>query len=225
MGRPEKLDSGGSPPAAGDDLTPEQQERAWLIYYYKQAKDQSVLVDRAKAAAKSATDALTDIYRSAKADAKITREELSGYVKDSKLGEKTLTAQEERRIRHKAWLGQPVGSQLDMFAGAPLEVQDEAHAKGVGYSMGLRGEACEMPETLQPRFAQAFSEGWGKGQEELAWALSAVGKIVDRKPDADARPVQLEPEPDDDDEKEPVQAAATEPVVDGAKSRRLEVVS
>lgn len=194
--KPRKTDT---PAEIGDnDLTPEEQERAWLLFYYQKAKDQALLVDRAAAAKKAASDALTDIFRSAKADAKLSRQELAGYLADGKLGQKTLSAAEERRVRHKAWLGQPVGSQLDMFAGMPVEVQDEAHAKGVGYETGLRGDACEMPETLQPRFAQAFAAGWGKGQEELSWALSAVGKIIDRRPDANANPVDLEPEPEDD---------------------------
>lgn len=202
-----------------DDLTPEQEERAWLLYYYQKAKDQGLLVDRAKAAAKQATDALTEIFRSAKADAKISRQELAGYVADAKLGEKTLSAQEERRIRHKSWLGQPVGSQLELPL-QPLEVQDEAHAKSVGYAMGLRGDACEMPDNLQPRFASVFAEGWGKGQEELSWALSAVGRIVDRKEGAKARPVGLEPEPGADPE-EVLTDGMPDPVKIEAASRKL----
>lgn len=186
------------PDLSSADLTPEQKERAWLIYFFDAARKQKVLVDRAKANAKAASDELTRIFRQAKADADLTRKELSGYLEDGELGTKTLTAAEERRLRHKQWLGQPVGFQPDLFEDKrPQEVRDEAWARGVGYATGLRGDPCELPEGMEARFAQPFSEGWGKGQEELAWALSAVGKIVDRKPDADARPVNLDPEPEE----------------------------
>lgn len=195
-----------------DNLTPEQQERAWLLYYFDALRKQSVLVDRTKAAFDAEKASMTDIFRAAKADAKFPRKLLQQYLDDAQLTSNVLSAEEETRVRHKTWLGQPVGSQLDLFNGMPVEVQDEAHAKGVGYAMGLRGEACELPDTLQPRFAQHFSEGWGKGQEELSWALVAVGKIVDRRPDANANPVQLDPEPDDE----------TVDIEDAVEARELE---
>lgn len=213
------------PGVEGEDLSPEQEERAWLLYFFKQASDQSLLVDRAKAAAKQATDALTEIYRKAKAEAKIARQELAGYIADAKLGEKTLSAAEERRIRHKAWLGQPCGSQLELPL-QPLEVQDEAHAKSVGYAMGLRGEACEMPDTLQPRFATVFAAGWGLGQEELSWALSAVGRVVDRRAQTNANPVALTPEPEEEpDETEALDEEAARLKASGWAERTAEEAS
>lgn len=192
----------------GDNLTEEERERAWLLFYYDALRKQTVLCDRAKAAMKAENDKRTELFRSAKADAKFSREELAALLEDGGLSQTVLTAKEERRNRFKSWLGQPVGAQGDLFAGMPTEVQDEAHAKGVGYEMGLRGDPCELPETLQPRFAQAFGEGYHKGQEELAWALSAVGKIVDRRKDAVAKPVALEPEPEPADEEAELDAAA-----------------
>lgn len=209
--------AGAGPPDVAD-LTPEQRERAFLLFFYDKARKQRVLVQRAKAALDEQAAELTTIFREAKADANLTRKELTAYLDDGDLTSRTLSAAEERRLRHKQWLGQPVGFQPDLFEDQrPQEVKDEAWARGVGYATGLRGEACELPEGMEPRFAQAFSAGWGKGQDELAWALSAVGKIVDRAPDASAKPVDLEPEPSEAAET----SSALEPEVIDAKAKEL----
>ena len=189
----------------GDNLTPEQEERALLLHHFDKLRQQEAKAIAKKAEYDAERATLTDLFRVAKADG-FMRKELQALLDDTASMGRNLTEEEERRAKLRAWVGLPAGTQLDLF-NSPLEVQDEQHARGVGYAMGLRGDPCQMPDHLQPRFAQAFADAWGRGQEELAWGLSAAGRIIDRKPNANAAPVGLEPEPDEDDEN-PVAKAA-----------------
>lgn len=184
----------GDPPGEGhNELTAEQEERALLLHHFDKLRQQEAKAAEKKVLYDAEREVLTDMFRVAKADG-FTRKELQALLDDTQAIRRDLTAEEERRAKLRAWVGLPAGTQLDLF-NSPLEVQDEQYAQGQGYAVGLRGEPGVAPDNLQPRFIQAFLRGWGKGQEELSWALSEAGRIVDRRKAAKASPVAMEPEP------------------------------
>lgn len=209
MARKASTKTNGAAPAdsgEGHNLTRDQEERALLIHHFDKLRQQENKALKAKEAYDAERSVLTDLFRVAKADG-FSRKELQSLLDDTKSMGRDLTAEEERRAKLRAWVGLPAGTQLDLF-NLPLEVQDEQHAKGVGYAMGLRGEPCQMPDHLEQRFAPSFADGWGRGQEELAWGLAAAGRVIDRKKDASPNPVALEPEPAADEEDVIAAAAA-----------------
>lgn len=169
-------------------------EQALLIHHFDKLRQQGARVEVKKAEFDAEKSILTDLFRIAKADG-FSRKEMQALLDDSKASTRDLAMEEDRRHRLRAFLGLPSGTQLHLF-GSPAEVQDEQHAEGQGYAAGLRGDACEAPDRMHARHIPAFTRGWGAGQEKLAWGLAAAGKIVDRAPDANARPVALEPEPE-----------------------------
>jgi hypothetical protein len=187
----------------GDNsLTPEQEAKALRIYHVAKLRDQQRVVDKAKALHDDAKQAMTDLYHLAKGDTHYPRKELAAFIADMKIPTVELRAREERKsLLYGDW-DMPVGHQPDLFDKAPQEVRDEMEAKGIGYSMGLRGDPCQMPEGMHVRFGPAFSAGWGKGQDELAWGLSEGGRLVDRKHGAKGGPtreeIERQPEPEDD---------------------------
>lgn len=183
----------GATAGEGHNLTPEQEERALLLHHFDKLRQQEAIVAKAREAYDATRSVLTDLSRVAKADG-FARKELQSLLDDTRALRRDLTAEEERRAKLRAWVGLPAGTQLDLF-NSPLEVQDEQYAQGQGYAAGLRGEPGIAPENIEARFVQAFMRGWGKGQEELSWALAEAGRIIDRKPNANANPVALEPEP------------------------------
>lgn len=174
-------------------------EQALLIHHFNKLRQQEVKVAAAKEIYDAEKATMTDIFRMAKADGGFTRKELTGFLDDSKASRRDLQAEEERRARLRQHLGLPSGSQFDLFADVPVETRDELDFHGAGYASGLRGDPGQVPDEVPARFVQAWMRGWGEGQEKLAWGLAAAGKIMDRRPDADARPVQLDPEPDEDE--------------------------
>lgn len=184
-----------APAAKGHNLSPDEQQ-ALLIHHFDKLRKQEAVAAEKKAEYDAEKSALTDLFRFAKADG-FTRKELQALLDDSKALRRDLVAEEERRAKLRAWLGLPAGTQLDLFA-LPVEVQDEQHAEGQGYAVGLRGEECKTPDSMQPRHIPAFTRGWHAGQEKLAWGLAETGKIVDRRTDIAAQPVALEPEPEPD---------------------------
>lgn len=193
-----KPKSKDAPPPMGGNLTEEQEERALLLFHFDKLRQQQNKAAEKKTLYDAEREVLTDMFRVAKADG-FTRKELVSLLEDTSALRRDLTAEEERRARLRAYVGLPAGTQLDLFQ-SPLEVQDEQHAQGQGYAAGLRGEPGVMPENIEPRFVQAFLRGWGKGQEELSWALSEAGRIVDRRRDTNAKSVELQPEPTDDED-------------------------
>lgn len=184
----------------GDNLSPEQEAKALRIYHVSKLRAQKQRCDGAKALLDTERQVLTDLMHVAKADTHIERQEFSALLKAMDTSKTELLAREERRAILWADWDLPVGHQGDLFEKLPQEARDEQHAKGMGYAAGLRGDPCQMPENMQPRFGQAFGSGWGKGQEELAWALEAVGRRTLRKaaggPTADE--IKRTPEEDPD---------------------------
>lgn len=186
----------GEPVGEGHNLTPEQEERALLLHHFDKLRQQEAKAAEKKAEYDAEREALTHLFRIAKADG-FKRKELQALLDDTRALRRDLTAEEERRARLRSYVGLPAGTQLELFS-SPLEMQDEQHAQGQGYAAGLRGEPGTVPDHIEARFVQAYMGGWGRGQEELSWALSEAGRIVDRKKNAQARPVELEPEPQDE---------------------------
>ena len=191
-------DAVGESAADGSNLTPEQEERALLLHHFDKLRQQEQKAAEQKVLYDAEREVLTDLFRVAKSDG-FTRKELQALLDDTKSLRRDLTAEEERRAKLRAWVGLPAGTQLDLF-NSPLETQDEQHAQGQGYAAGLRGEPGVAPEHIHARFVQAFMRGWGVGQEELAWALSAAGRVIDRKRGDNANPVAPESEETGDDE-------------------------
>lgn len=175
---------------SGDD------EHALFIHHLSKLRAQDKLVAEAKAKLDAERAVLNDLFHKAKVD-KFTRKELREVLDDSAAVRRDLQAVEERRAKLRGWAGLPVGAQGDLFDRLPEEVKDEQAYEGTGYSAGLRGDPGVVPEDISPRFVQAWMRGWNAGQEKLAWGLAAAGRLVDRASNANATPVQLEPEPDE----------------------------
>lgn len=199
---------GEGPAPIGDNaaLTAEQEARALRIHHVSKLVAQKRLVDKAKALLDEQRDALSDLYKLAKVDTKIDRKQFTALLADMETSRKDLEAAERTRVALRTDWDLPVGTQMDLFDRMPQEKQDEAWAKSVGYKFGLRGDPCQMPEDIEPRFGPAFLAGHGKGQEELIWAMAAAGRITERKkgatgtgPTADEIKRQAE-DADDEDE-------------------------
>lgn len=205
-------DASGEPAGEGhNELTKEQEERALLLHHFDKLRQQEAKAAAQKLLYDGERENLTDLFRVAKADG-FTRKELQALLDDTKALRRYLTAEEERRAKLRAWVGLPAGTQLELF-GSPLEVQDEQYSQGQGYAAGLRGEPGTVPDHIEARFVQAFMRGWGKGQEELSWALSAAGRVIDRRKETNANPVALTPEPED--EADPVEEGAEALIASG----------
>lgn len=172
---------------SGDD------EQALFIHHLSKLRAQDLKVAAAKAVLDAERAVLNDLFHKAKVD-KFTRKELREILDDSASVRRNLQAGEERRAKLRGWAGLPVGAQGDLFDRLPEEVKDEQAYEGTGYSAGLRGDPGIVPEDISPRFVQAWMRGWNAGQEKLSWGLAAAGRIVDRAPNADATPVEMDPE-------------------------------
>jgi hypothetical protein len=210
----EKLDTGGkkgrvkltivappaqpSPPPPGDNsLSDEDKARALRIVHISRLRAQQIKVDTAKTALEAEQSVMTDLFHRAKADTRYQRKELAELLRDMRKSKEEIQEELKRKAELYADWDIPVvpagyQMELDFENRMPREAADEQHAKGMGYAAGLRGDPCVMPEGMEVRFGPAFGEGWGKGQEELGWALSAVGRIVDRKPGAAGGPTRAE---------------------------------
>lgn len=178
-------------------------EEAVFITHLNKLRAQQKKAEAKKAEYDAERTALTDLFRQAKADG-FSRKELQAILDDSGASRRDLQAEEERRVRLRAWAGLPAGVQGDLFANTPEAARDELDAEGAGYAAGLRGDDQTMPDNFAPHYAPAFLRGWNAGQERLAWAMAEAGKNPERKDGAEAKPVDLDPE----DEEEAIDAAA-----------------
>lgn len=189
----------------GDNLTPEQEAKALRIYHVSKLRAQKQRCDGAKAMLDSERQVLTDLMHIAKADTHIERQEFSALLKAMDMSKTELAEREQRRAVLWGDWELPVGHQMDMFKDMPQEVRDTQWAKGLGYAAGLRGDPCQMPDGMEVRFGPSFGEGWSHGQEELSWALEAVGRrtLAKAKKGGPTREeIERQPEPDGDDPKE-----------------------
>lgn len=180
----------------GEDATREAKDLR--IVHVSRLRAQQIKVEAAKAVLDAERQVFTDLAHRAKADTHIDRQQFTSLLEDLKKPLHELLDFERIRAQLRADWDLPAGFQPDLFAERPKD--DEAAAKGLGYSAGLRGEACMMPEGMHPSFAASFADGWGKGQEELGFSLSRVGHIVDRKPGAGQDIMPAKPQGDSSDD-------------------------
>jgi hypothetical protein len=195
----ESEETGATPGVGHNGDVPEE---ALFLSHLNKLRKQAGVVAEKKAAYDAEKATMTDLFRMAKVDG-FTRKELQAILDDTSAAEpgarRDLVAEEERRAKLRAWAGLPAGSQGDLFDTAtPQEAKDELFYEGLGYAAGLRGDDATAPTDVPPRFVQAWLRGRMSGQEKLAWGLAEAGRVVDRKPDANAAPVELEPEPEEE---------------------------
>ena len=176
---------------------PNRNEEAVFLSHLNKLRIQEAKKAVAKAALDVEANALTDLFRAAKADG-YSRKELQAILDDGKASRRDLTAEEERRAQLRAWAGLPAGTQADLF-GTPSLAQDELYAEGQGYTAGLRGDDSTLPDHIAPNHAPAFLRGYHAGQEKLVWAMSEAGINPERKDTGvPVSSVPLDPEPTDD---------------------------
>jgi len=217
-----------APAPIGDNsaLTEEQEARALRIYHVSKLREQMQKVKAAQALLDAARQVFTDLCHVAKADTHIQRKEFTALLKAMDMSKDELREEEERRALLWGDWDLPVGHQGDLFENLPREARDEQYAKGMGYAAGLRGDPCQMPDGMEVRFSAAFGAGWGKGQEELAWALSAVGVITDRRKGVATGPTAAEiaAQPEEDEDEETIEQTAARLKAEGFTERTPEPV-
>ncbi len=152
----------------GDDAKsiPNRDEEAVFLSHINKLRVQEAKKAVAKAALDVEAQALTDLFRIAKADG-FSRKELQAILDDGKSSRRDLTAEEERRAKLRTWAGLPAGTQPDLF-GLPDAARDSVDAEAQGYAMGLRGEDEVAPDWVQPAHLPDFSQGWRRAQTRLA---------------------------------------------------------
>lgn len=154
--------------AEGEDAKsiPNRDEEAVFLSHLNKLRAQEAKKAVAKAALDVEAQALTDLFRAAKADG-FSRKELQAILDDGKSSRRDLTAEEERRAKLRTWAGLPAGTQPDLF-GLPDAARDSVDAEAQGYAMGLRGEDEVAPDWVQPAHLPDFSQGWRRAQTRLA---------------------------------------------------------
>lgn len=162
-------------------------ERVQLISYIGkiQAANKRVAIKKAEMDAERAE--ATELYRGAKA-AGFLRKELDALLADMGRNPRDLVEAEQRRRRFREVFNMPNGeTALDLFGdeNTPTEVKDQAYQRASGYQAGLRGDACEVPAEVPPRFVQAWTDGWGDGQAVIGQSFA--------KPAKKAKPAAPEP--------------------------------
>lgn len=172
-----------APPAngsAGDNSEEKAKElKALRIYHVTKLREQDDIVAAAKAILDTQRQIFTDLCRHAKGDTRIERQEFTALLKDMKRPVAELVEREKTRASLRIDWDMPVGYQADLFDTSGKA--DDAWAAGVGFAMGRRGDECKIPDTMDPAFAVAFTDGWHKGKEEHAWAMAEAGRIIDRR--------------------------------------------
>lgn len=164
-----KLTSEGSDPKA----IPNRDEEAVFLSHLNRLRAQEAKKAVAKAALDVEAQALTDLFRTAKADG-FSRKELQAILDDGKASRRDLTAEEERRAQLRAWAGLPAGTQADLFqlgeaARGPVD------AEAQGYAMGIQGLNADAPDWISPVHHPDFLKGWENAQQILA---SKIGKTA-----------------------------------------------
>lgn len=104
-----------------------------------------------------------------------------------------VLAREEARAYFRRLMGQPVGrseEQMELDSRLPPTERDKEHYRGSGYSVGLRGGDCVVPEDVSGAqdMQQAWIQGWHDGQ--------AVNIMALKKTSEAAKPPEPPPEPE-----------------------------
>jgi len=157
----------------GSKSIPNRDEEAVFLSHLNKLRAQEAKKAVAKAALDVEAQALTDLFRAAKADG-FSRKELQAILDDGKASRRDLTAEEERRAKLRAWAGLPAGSQPDLFdlgeaARGPVD------AEAQGYAMGIQGLDPECPDWISPVYQPDFMKGWHNAQGILA---AKIGKTA-----------------------------------------------
>lgn len=159
----------------GDDTKsiPNRDEEAVFLSHLNKLRAQEARKAVAKAALDVEAQALTDLFRTAKADG-FSRKELQAILDDGKASRRDLTAEEERRAKLRAWAGLPAGAQPDLFdlgeaARGPVD------AEAQGYAMGIQGLDPTCPDWISPVHQPDFLKGWHNAQSIL---LAKIGKTA-----------------------------------------------
>ena len=71
--------------------------------------------------------------------------------------------------------------QLELDLKADDTTRDLAHWSDDGYAAGVQGRECKPPAGIHPSFIPTWTEQWGEGQKERAWALAAPTPKLDSK--------------------------------------------
>lgn len=162
-------------------------ERLQLISFVGKIQAQNKLVAVKKAEMDSERAVANELYRGAKA-AGFLRKEIDGLLADLGRNPRALVEAEERRRRFRETFNLPNGdTALDLFGDehTPTEVKDEAYQRAAGYMAGLRGDACDVPSEVPPRFVKVWTDGWGDGQAVIGQSFA--------KPAKKAKPAAPEP--------------------------------
>lgn len=76
------------------------------------------------------------------------------------------------QAQYAAWMGLPLGTQVDLFAkevgGKASEPHGAEYWNSKGYAAGLRGDLPTPPAECHPEHHPDFKHGWDKGQAKLA---------------------------------------------------------
>lgn len=169
----------------------EEAEKAQLLSFFFKLRAQQKKVDAAKAILDGEKAEMTDIFRLAKA-AHFDRKELQALLDDSASNTKDLAESEQRRRRHREWVGLPNGaSELDMFGEeTPVEVRDAAWWGADGYRAGMRDDEPAPPKECAERFIQPWMQGYHRGAEDRKAAIATAAEAPPPAPEPAAPAVE-----------------------------------
>lgn len=167
-------------------------EAVQLVSYVGKIQAQNKLVAVKKAEMDALRAIATELYRGAKA-AGFLRKELDALLADMGRNPRDLVEAEQRRRRFREVFDMPNGeTALDLFGDehTPDEVKDEAYQRAAGYLAGCRGDNCEVPPEVPPRFVKAWIDGHGDGQAVIGGKFAKPAKKDKPKPVA-AEPLNV----------------------------------
>lgn len=78
------------------------------------------------------------------------------------------------RNQYAIWMGLPVGTQPDFFAGVPDAAKPSVDWRSRGYVAATTGKGAvgKPPEDCPPDQVQAWMEGWHDGQKKIAGEMT-----------------------------------------------------
>lgn len=160
-----------------------------------------------KAAYDAERTKVNGLFSQARGILNVSRKEFEEVLAAQDMDEDQFLAAEAARAQRFARQGLPVGTQLDMFAGAKVgdAADDQAGAHASGLRAGRRGDEREMPGTISPVFMNDWLGGYDAGQAELGAAFIRANEIEAAK--TAKKPVLTEEKPDEDDGEELTEAA------------------
>lgn len=132
-------------------------------------------------------------------------------LKEEVMSRRDLQAEADLEAWMRAQHGLPVArteQQLELDLKATDTDRDLAYWSDDGYAAGVQGRECKPPAGIHPSFIATWTDQWGEGQKERAWALAAptpkteakTPKAKPPKPTAAAPTPESEPKKEGDDE-------------------------